>query len=67
MRELSSMPDVVDTDDVAPIPAGTCRYATRETVTHSVNGSTTIDVKAFNPDGSLANETVSTTRRWRWK
>jgi len=36
-------------------------YATQQTVTHNADGSTTIDVKAINPDGSLAGETVSTT------
>jgi hypothetical protein len=36
-------------------------YATRQTVTHNADGSTTTDVKAFNPDGSLASQTVSTT------
>jgi hypothetical protein len=36
-------------------------YATQQTVTRNADGSTTIDVKAFNPDGSLANETFTTT------
>lgn len=36
-------------------------YATQQTVTHNADGSTTIDVKAINPDGSLAGETVTTT------
>jgi hypothetical protein len=36
-------------------------YATQQTTTTNSDGSTTIDVKAFNPDGSLANETVRTT------
>ena len=36
-------------------------YATQQTVTHNADGSTTIDVRAINPDGSLAGETVSTT------
>ena len=36
-------------------------YATQQTVTHNADGSTTIDVRAINPDGSLASETVSTT------
>src|ERR1700722_453475 len=35
-------------------------YATQQTVTTN-DGSTSIDVKAFNSDGSLANETISTT------
>jgi hypothetical protein len=48
MRELSSMPDVVDTADVAAIRSRrTCGYATRQTVTHNVDSSTTINVKAF--------------------
>ena len=58
MRELSSMPNVVETADVAAIPAG---YAARQTVPYNVDGSTTVDVNAFNPDGSLANETVFST------
>ena len=36
-------------------------YATQQTVTQNADGSTSIDIKAFNPDGSLANETLSTT------
>jgi Ca2+-binding RTX toxin-like protein len=36
-------------------------YATQQIVTHNADGSTTIDVKAINPDGSLAGETVTTT------
>jgi len=36
-------------------------YATQQTVTHNADGSTTSDVRAINPDGSLASETVSTT------
>lgn len=36
-------------------------YATQQTVTLNADGSTTIDVKAINPDGSLAGETVTTT------
>jgi hypothetical protein len=39
-------------------PAG---YTTQQTTTLNGDGSTTIDVKALNPDGSLANETLSTT------
>lgn len=35
-------------------------YAVQQATTHNANGSTTIDVKAFNGDGTLANETVST-------
>jgi hypothetical protein len=35
-------------------------YAVEQATTHNANGSTTIDVKAFNGDGTLANETVST-------
>ncbi|MEH2486405.1 hypothetical protein [Bradyrhizobium sp. AZCC 2230] len=40
------------------VPAG---YATRHTVAQNVDGSTTVDVNAFNPDGSLANETEFST------
>ncbi|MBR0900708.1 hypothetical protein JQ616_37630, partial [Bradyrhizobium tropiciagri] len=36
-------------------------YLTQTSTTVNSDGSTSIDVKAFNPDGSLANETVSTT------
>ena len=36
-------------------------YATQQTKTVNADGSTSIDVKALNPDGSLANETISTT------
>jgi len=36
-------------------------YAVTQTTTVNADGSTTIDVKAFNGDGSLANETISTT------
>jgi hypothetical protein len=46
------------------LPAG---YATRQTVAQNVDGSTTVDVNAFNPDGSLANETVSSTSLLGWK
>ena len=35
-------------------------YAIEQTTTHNANGSTTIDVKAFNGNGTLASETVST-------
>jgi hypothetical protein len=34
-------------------------FVTKTVTTHNSDGSTTIDVKGFNPDGSLANETVS--------
>jgi uncharacterized repeat protein (TIGR03803 family) len=36
-------------------------YLIETTTTLNADGSTTIDNKAFNPDGSLANETISTT------
>jgi hypothetical protein len=42
-------------------------YDPADRLTHKVDGSTTIDVKAFIPDDSLANETLSTTSGWRWK
>ena len=51
-----------------PGPRPTCRspmtptaMRSQQSITRNADGSTTIDVKAFNPDGSLANETVSTT------
>src|SRR5262249_41528893 len=36
-------------------------YAVQQTVTHNADGSTTIDSRALNGDGSLANETIETT------
>ena len=36
-------------------------YSVQQSVTHNVDGSTTIDNKAYNPDGSLAQEIVTTT------
>ncbi|MGQ0682915.1 hypothetical protein [Bradyrhizobium sp.] len=36
-------------------------YKINRSVIHNIDGSTTIDVKAVNPDGSLASETVTTT------
>jgi hypothetical protein len=36
-------------------------YAVKTTTTHNADGSTTIDNAALNADGSLANETISTT------
>jgi hypothetical protein len=36
-------------------------YAVVQTTTHNADGSTSIDVKALNADGSLAGESVSTT------
>src|SRR5262249_44892558 len=36
-------------------------YMVQSTTTVNADGSTTIDNKAFNPDGSLANETIGTT------
>src|SRR5262245_16783984 len=36
-------------------------HVVQQTVTHNADGSTTLDVKALNADGSLAEETVRTT------
>ncbi len=36
-------------------------FVVSQTVTHNGDGSTTVDNKATNPNGSLANETVATT------
>ena len=36
-------------------------YSVQQSVTHNADGSTTIDNKAYNPDGSLAQEIVTTT------
>jgi hypothetical protein len=36
-------------------------YVVAQTVTFDAGGSTTIDNKAYNTDGSLANETITTT------
>ena len=36
-------------------------YVVETTATLNADGSTTIDNKALNSDGSLANETISTT------
>ena len=36
-------------------------YAIKQTITHNADGSTTIDNKAVNPDGGLANETIGVT------